>query len=58
MTTKIDSTPADWAKEAVEWAQDNGILLGDGAGNLRLNDACTRQEMCVFLHRLHKLVTK
>lgn len=53
-----DDIPAEWAKEAVEWAQENGILYGDEHGNLRLHEACTREMMVVFLHRLRKLVTE
>ena len=51
---KMDNTPDAWAKEAVEWAQKTGLLLGDEKGDLKLHDACTRQEMAVFLHRLSK----
>ncbi len=47
----MDNTPADWAAEAVQWAQENGILYGDETGNLRLHDPCTREMMLVFLHR-------
>ena len=47
---------AAWSDEAVAWAQKNGIIYGDGAGNLMLDEPCTRREMVVFLHRLWKLV--
>lgn len=47
-----DNTPAAWSKEAVEWATQNGIMLGDNTGNLRLRDNITREEMVVMLHRL------
>ena len=46
----------DWAKESIEWAVQNGILLGDGNGDYQLDRACTRREMVAFLHRLYKLV--
>lgn len=46
-----DNTPAEWAREAVEWARRNGIIYGDEAGNLRLHEPCTREMMLVFLHR-------
>lgn len=48
---EMDNTPADWAAEAVQWAQENGILYGDENGNLRLHENCTREMMLVFLHR-------
>lgn len=47
---------AAWSDEAVAWAQKNGIIYGDGAGNLMLDELCTRRQMVVFLHRLWKLV--
>jgi hypothetical protein len=51
---EMDNTPADWAAEAVQWAQKNGILYGDENGNLRLHENCTREMMLVFLHRALK----
>lgn len=48
---EMDNTPAVWAREAVEWAKTNGIMLGDDKGNLRLHDNITREEMCVMLYR-------
>ena len=50
------SAPAAWAKDAVEWATANGIMLGDGKGNLRLKDNVTREEMMVFMHRMWNLM--
>lgn len=47
----LDNTPADWAREAVQWAAENGILYGDENGNYRLHEPCTREMMLVFLHR-------
>lgn len=49
---EMDNTPAAWAEKAVEWATNNGIMLGDEKGDLRLRDPITREEMCVMLHRL------
>ena len=43
-------TPSPWASEAVGWAKQNGILLGDGK-SYRLHDPVTREEMLVFLYR-------
>lgn len=51
-----DSEPADWAKEAVEWATENGIMYGDGAGDLKLHSDCTREQMVVFLYRLYNML--
>lgn len=46
-----DNTPNPWAKDAVEWALKNGILLGDDTGNYKLHDNCTREDVLVFLYR-------
>lgn len=46
-----DNTPSAYAAEAVAWAQTQGILLGDGTGDLKLRSAVTREQLCVFLHR-------
>ena len=48
---KQDNEPAVWAKESVQWAISNGIIMGDENGNLMLHQPCTREEMIVFLHR-------
>lgn len=53
---KLDNTPDVWAEEAVEWAVKNEILFGDENGNYKLHNACTRQEMLVFLNRVYGLV--
>ena len=46
-----DSEPQEWAKDAVEWAVQNGIIFGDGNGNLMLREPCTREQMLVFIYR-------
>jgi murein DD-endopeptidase MepM/ murein hydrolase activator NlpD len=56
VATKADSGTS-WSDEAVVWAQENGIIYGDGEGNLMLDEPCTRRQMVVFLHRMWKLVT-
>ena len=49
----MDNTPKI-SKEAVEWAQANGILNGNKDGDLMLSSSCTREMMMVFLHRYHQ----
>ena len=49
-TATVDNTPDDYAKEAVQWAIDNGILKGDGQ-SYKLHSYITRQDMLVFLYR-------
>lgn len=48
-----DSIPSDWAKDGVDWATSNGIMLGDGAGDLMLHSPITREQFCVMLKRYH-----
>lgn len=47
-----DETPSAWAEDAVEWAKDKKILLGDGDGKYRPHDALTREEACLIASRL------
>lgn len=49
----MDNTPKI-SKEAVEWAQANGILNGNKDGDLMLSSPCTREQMMVFLYRYHQ----
>ena len=55
---KQDSIPNEWAEEAVAWAVENGIIFGNGDGNLALREPCTREQMLVFLHRFAQLIGK
>ncbi len=50
-----DSIPSDWAKEAVEWATTNGLMFGDGSGDLMLHSPITREQFCVMLKRYHDM---
>lgn len=54
----MDNTPSAEHKENVEWAKENGILLGNQTGDLKLHQATTREEMCTFLRRLYDLMRK
>lgn len=44
-----------WSEDAVKWAVQNGVILGDGKG-YALEEACTREHMCVFLYRLYRMM--
>lgn len=48
-----DETPSVWAADAVKWAKDKGILLGDGDGKYRPHDAMTREEACLIAKRVY-----
>lgn len=54
----MDNKPSDYAKDAVEWTQEAGILRGDMSGNLRLSKNVTREELMVFLHRLAQHISQ
>ena len=53
-----DNTPEDWEAPAVQWARDNGLLAGDGAGNLMLHSNMTRAQFLVMLKKYHEKKTK
>lgn len=53
-----DSVPNEWARDAVEWAVENGIIYGTGDGELKLRDNCTREQMLVFLYRFAQSIGK
>ncbi|MBE6699457.1 MAG: S-layer homology domain-containing protein, partial [Ruminococcaceae bacterium] len=56
-TTAVqDNEPQPWARDAIEWAQANGIVFGDENGNLMLREPCTREQMLVFIHRALKSI--
>lgn len=48
---RMDNTPSPAHKEGVEWAKKNGILTGDAAGDLKLTEPVTRQQLCTILYR-------
>lgn len=50
-TMAKDNTPDAYAKEAIEWAINEGILKGNENGDLMLHSSITRQDMIVVLHR-------
>ena len=55
---KPGSIPDSWARDSVEFGIQNGILLGDGNGDLKLHNECTRQEMIVFLYRFYQMIKR
>lgn len=46
--------PSDWSKEAREWAEQNGIIVGNTEGDKQYQSFCTREQMVSFLYRLDK----
>lgn len=48
---RMDNNPSPAHKEGVKWCVEQGILTGDAAGNLKLTEPVTRQQLCTMLHR-------
>lgn len=55
---RMDNNPSPAHKEGVEWAVKNGILTGDAAGDLKLTEPVTRQQLCTMLYRFAKKIGK
>jgi hypothetical protein len=49
-----DVIAGEWYSPYVEWASQNGIILGYGNGYFGTNDEITREQMCVILERYIK----
>jgi hypothetical protein len=47
---------AEWAKDAVAWAKENGIISGDENGNFGLLSNTSKQEQCLMLYRFYQLI--
>ena len=48
---KMDNNPSEWARGAVSWGIELGLIKGDERGNLKLHDAVTREELMTILKR-------
>ncbi|MCI1959203.1 MAG: hypothetical protein LKJ25_06225 [Clostridia bacterium] len=55
-TSLKTKAPADWSKEAREWAEKNGIIAGDENGNKQYENFVTREQLMMFLMRLFNKV--
>ena len=42
------------AEKAVEWITENGIMFGNSAGDLMLDQGLTRKQFAVMLYRYHQ----
>ena len=56
--TGMDNAPASYAREAVSWAVERGIITGSVDGDLMLSQPVTRQQMIVMLYRYAGLEEK
>lgn len=52
LSRREQEEPADWSKEERKWAEENGIIYGDGSGRKMYKAFATREHMIVFLYRL------
>lgn len=48
--------PAAWSAEARAWAEDTGLIQGDGTG-MQYKSFCTREQMVIFLRRLYEMLS-
>lgn len=54
----VSQNISEWAKEDVELMKKLGVIKGDAKGNINPQNAVTVEQMCVFMSRLYKLVSK
>ena len=45
------SEPAQWAKDACEWAVREGIVVGDANGDCKWHEPITKEQMALMLYR-------
>ena len=48
-----NNNPKDWSSDAVSWAVNNGLAIGNENGDLMLDKSMTREEMFVLLNRFY-----
>ena len=58
-----DNDHSQWSDEAIRWAIQNGLLVGDGKlpsreSNYMLEDLLTREQLIAVLYRFAKLMGK
>ena len=53
LTELAKKNPSSWSKDARAWAEKEGLISGDGAGNKMYKKYLTREEMAQILYRLH-----
>lgn len=55
---ELEKKEATFDKEAVDWAKENGLISGDGKGNLMPKRFITRGECMIVLKRLYEKLAK
>lgn len=55
----LKTIPADsYAKEALEWAKDNGLMVGSASGNLMPQSRIKREDVAVILKAYDDMLKK
>ena len=52
LTQRGQKPPSDWSQTARAWAEEAGIVAGDGNGGNRYQSFATREETIQMLYRL------
>ena len=55
LRAREEAEPSSYSEEARAWAEASGLIKGDLEGNKQYKSFCTREQMMVFLHRLHRM---
>lgn len=55
LRTLAEKEPSAWSAEARAWAEEQGLLRGDGVGAMQYCSFVTREQMAVILQRLARL---
>ena len=56
MREKSRTPPNDWSAKEREWAEENNLIIGVSEDSYQYAAYCTREQMVVFLYRLHELI--
>lgn len=52
LARRAAAAPSDWSAKERAWAEQMGLILGDGNGNMNYKSFCTREELAVIIYRL------
>ena len=52
LTQRAAEPASGWSAKERAWAEQMGLILGDGAGNMSYKSFCTREELAAVIYRL------
>lgn len=55
LSERAHMPPSAWSAADRAWAEENGIIRGNGDGDMQYKAFCTREQMTAFLHRFSEL---